>query len=746
MKTFARGFVGGEVTPEFWGRIDDQKYHMGLAVCRNFEVLPHGPVRNRAGLRFVARAKYAERRARLIPFRFSSTQTLVLEFGHQYLRMHTQGAQVLTGAVGPWATATAYAAGDLRANAGVSYYCTSAHSSGTFADDLAAGRWYAMPATGVLELPTPYTEDDLRDLRYVQSADVMTLTCRRWYARELRRLGAVQWVLRVIDTGSALPAPTGLTATATPAPTTPGDPSTQSYVVTAVGTDGRDESPPSSGASCSNNLYDTGARNSLNWEDVPGAARYRVYRLSGGLHSFVGEAVASEFVDQGGGDVVRPDQSRTPPMVGWFASSLAGPPAPGTEDASICPAAVSYFEQRRWFAGTEAEPQTLIGSRSGTESTMTYSLPVRDDDRVKLRVVAREADAIEHIVPLGVLVLLTGSAEWVVTSVNTDAITPTSVSVRPQSYIGANDVQPVVVDASAVYAAARGGHVMELGYREEVKGLRPSDLSLRAPHLFDGLQIVDLAYAKAPYPTVWAVSSGGDLLGLTYLPGQNITAWTRHDTLHGAFESVAVVAEGERDALYAVVRRQQVNGEDARFVERLEAHSPVLAQAFHVDCGLSYAGPPATIIRGLEHLEGRMVAVLADGAVMAQAQVLGGQISLAVPASVVHVGLPITADLQTLPLAFEVQGYGQGRPKSVNEVALRIVASSGLAVGPSVDRLTTVKMRTAEPYGAPPRLRTGEVAVKISPRWSDEGAVCVRQDVPLPVTILSMTLDFAVGG
>ena len=101
---------------------------------------------------------------------------------------------------------------------------------------------------------------------------------------------------------------------------------------------------------------------------------------------------------------------------------------------------------------------------------MSYALPVNDTDRIKFRVAAREANTIRHIVPLTQLILLTSSAEWRVTSVNSDAITPTSISVKPQSYVGASNVQPVIVNNSLVYAAARGGHVRELGYSWQANG------------------------------------------------------------------------------------------------------------------------------------------------------------------------------------------------------------------------------------------------------------------------------------
>ena len=51
-----------------------------------------------------------------------------------------------------WATATAYVVGDVRtvASSGECYRCLVAHTSGTFATDLAASKWVLMPVLDVL--------------------------------------------------------------------------------------------------------------------------------------------------------------------------------------------------------------------------------------------------------------------------------------------------------------------------------------------------------------------------------------------------------------------------------------------------------------------------------------------------------------------------------------------------------------------------------------------------------------------
>jgi len=805
IRTYARSFAGGEVTPEFWGRIDDVKYQTGLATCRNLYVLPHGPIANRPGFEFVRAAKFADKVTRVIPFSFSTTQTMVIELGDGYARFHTDAATLLAGTPNvyePMQTITAVDTTDDiltivghgfpdgkviqlsttdtlpgGLQAGVAYYVIDgtadtfklALSEGGAAVDISsagagthsAGRrytegdlvtssgsvyyatvnqplsappdvdeWYALPSEAY-EIPMPFEEVDLMDIHYVQSADVLTLVHPAHPPRELRRLGITKWVLKTIEFAPGIQPPEAPTVTATRA-SSPTQLRDYRYRLTAMGDDNIEESLGGAIGTTNqtNNLFQTGAFNTITWQDVEGATRYRLYREDNGLFGYVGETEDLTFKDEG----VTPDLSITPPNL-----------KPTFDADGKYPAAVSYYQQRRVFAGTLDQPQNVWMTRSGTESNLTYSLPSRDDDSIGFRVAAREANTIRHIVPLQDLVLLTSSGEWRLEG-SEGPISPSNIKVGPQSYVGANNVQPVIVNNSLLYAAARGGHVREMGFSNDAGGYITGDLSLRAPHLFDTFKVEDMAYSKAPVPFVWFVSSTGKLLGFTYIPEQQIGAWHQHDTKGGEFESIAAVAEGEEDSLYAVVKRQ-VNGQAVRYIERMRSRVFVdQADAFFVDSGLTYNGPAVSTLSGLGHLEGEEVAILIDGAVHPRRVVSGGSIDLDVPGSVIHVGLPITADVQTLPLAFEAQGMGQGRVKNVNKVWLRVFRSSGIFTGPGPERLTEAKQRTTENWGQPPALKTEEIEIMIESDWTDSGSVFVRQNDPLPLTIVSMSLEVSIGG
>lgn len=808
IRTFARSFNGGELTPEFFGQIADNKYQTGLALARNVLLLPHGPGANRPGFAYTNTVKTSAKRTRVIPFSYSTTQTMVIELGDSYCRFHTQGATLLAGSPAAYNGATTYAIGDLVSSGGVNYYSIQAGNIGHTPVSNPTW-WYPLPSV-YYEIPSTFLEADLFDVHYVQSSDVLTLVHPNYTPTELRRLGATDWTLQPIVFATTLATPTGVGAVAAPASGT----TVYSYKVTSVSANGLEESLVSAAATCTNNLLVTGDLNTISWSTT-GAVRYNVYALSNGLYGYIGQTSALSFVDNN----ITPDISKTPPI-----------PNNPFSGANNYPGAVSYFEQRRAFAGTNNNPQTINLTHSGTESNMSYSLPSRDDDAITFRIAAREANTIRHIVPLTNLILLTSSAEWRVTSINTDAITPTSFSVTPQSYVGASNVQPVIVNNNIIFAAARGGHMREMAYQWQNSGYVTGDLSLRAPHLFDGYSILDMAYSKSLYPIVWAPSSSGNLLGLTYVPEQQLGAWHHHDSYTKAgqslIESVAVVAEGAIDAVYCVINRV-INGAQVRYIERMGSRLVgLLRDSFFVDAGVTYNNPLSitgitqanpgvvtvashglsngnivrlssvkgmtqvndqfykvagvttntfqltdqtsganidttgftayvsggnmrkaitTITSGISHLEGETLNILTDGAVHPQRTVSGGAITLDYPAAVIQIGLPITADIQTLPLAFEVAGYGQGRRKNVNKVWLRVNESSGIFVGPSFDKLTQAKTRTTEPYGTPPNLITGEIDIPITPTWGQDGSVCVRQSDPLPLTLVSMSMEVAVG-
>ena len=759
-----RSFAGGEIAPEMYGRIDLDKMQTGLAKVENFEILPHGPARNRAGFQWVNEVKDSTKRVRLIPFAYSAEQTMVLEVGDGYCRFHTQGAtlleasQAITGVSTATSCVVSYAGAD-PANGDVMYLAdledftmlhgrfvvVSAVNAGanTFVPlDLAGdaistvGSTYTSGGTmsRVYVVATPWAEAHLFDLHYTQSADVLSVVNQTYEPREMRRLGATNWQVSAIafTPGIDPPASTSV-ATGGPGGGTPVD---TYYVSTAISADTLEESEASPVSAAANiDLAVTG-----NYVDVTPAAvadslRYNIYKLkTGGLYGYVGQSDGAAFRD----DNIEPDMSQTPP------ESLA--PFVG---AGNYPSAVTYVEQRRAFAATDNRTQNLWMTRSATESNLTQSVPLRDDDAIVLRIKASQQNRIRHLVPLVDLLAFTVGGEFRIFAKNSDALTPASATPKIQSNVGASNVQPAIAENAVLYAQASGGHMREFAYTGE--GLAGAaftnlDISVLAPHLFDGYTMVDMAFSRtSTCPILWVVRSDGVLLGMTYAPGQNVRAWHQHTT-DGLFESCCCVAEGGEDVLYVVVQRT-INARQVRSIERLHTRQFTDQEdAFFVDCGLSYSGAPTTTITGLWHLEGREVVALADGAAVDGLTVVNGTVVLPALASVVHVGLAINAELQTLPLSYQTdEAFGQGVVKDVNKVHLRVSRSGAMHVGPTGGRMVEAKRRTTESYGVAPALLTGWDHLNVAPKWDDDAGVTVQMRTPLPLTVLAMVLDVTAG-
>ncbi len=758
-----RSFAGGEITPEMYGRLDLDKFQTGVARAKNFRPLPHGPMQNRAGFQYVLQAR-KQNGCRLIPFAFSADQTMVLEFTELKVRFHTNGATVLESAQaldppymtqanpGVWTiTGHGFSDGDW-------VYCDSITSNFEFyqrffiVDNATADTFtltdlrgdaidttaVAAPAfvvtfARVYEVDTPYGAGVLMGLHYTQSADVLTITHPSFAPRELRRLGATNWTLTTISFGPAIATPAAPTATG--GGPGGGTPINHTYVTTAISGENYEESLASSSDTESRDLTVAGNYIDVTPAAVTGAVRYNVYKLgTGGLYGYIGQSDGTAFRD----DNIRPDLTLSPPE--------AATPFSGADDY---PSTVTYVEQRRCFAATNNRPQNVWMTRSATESNLSQSIPVRDNDAIIFRLAARQQNRIRHLAPLVDLVALTAGGEWRIYAANSDALTPASATPKIQSSVGANNVQPCDAEASILYAQAQGGHIREFAYTGSgINGATysSSDVSLLAPHLFDDYDIVDMAFNRtASCPTHYCVRSDGVLLGMTYVPSQNVRAW-HWTTTDGSFRSVACVSEGVEDATYAAVSRE-VDGVEYTYVERQHSRRfTALEDAFFVDSGVTYDGPPTTTIRGLWHLEGREVVALADGAVVRGLTVSNGQITLDDAASKVHIGLPISSNLRTLPLSWQVDGFGQGIVKNVNKAHLRLTNSSGIHIGPTDGTLVEVKQRTTEPYGSPPELVNGWKHVNLAPLWQDDGGVEITQDDPLPITVLAMVLDTVAGG
>ncbi|MHB0785576.1 phage tail protein [Bradyrhizobium sp. 5.13L] len=694
LRTYQPAFTAGELSPALSARTDLAKYASGLKTAINLFIHPHGGASNRPGTSFINEVKASANVTRLIPFQFNTEQSYVLEFGDHYFRVYRDGGLVLA--------------------VGVPY-----------------------------EVVAPYSSTEVNGLVVIQEADVMYVCHENHPLQKIARLADNNWTITPVSFAPKMTAPTitGVSYFGSPTPNTD-----YRYVVSAISAATGEESLPSAIGAVTGDLNYANSTVVITWAAVAGADRYIVYKQSGGTFGYIGGTDSLSFSDKN----FTADQNDTPQKV--------RNPFNGAGNYPRCGAMV---EQRLALGSTKNDPQAIWMSQSGVYENFGVSQPAKASDAVTFRIKARQVNEVRALLTLkGLMVLTSGSESIVSGGSNSDAITPSSIKIDNQGYRGCARVQPIVVGNTVLFAQRSGGVVRDFSFDYTQDGFTGRDLTILARHLFENKNIKAWAYAQSPFSIAWVVLDDGSLVSLTYLREHEVWAWTRHAS--GAdgeafFEDVVTVGEGNEDVPYFIVRRT-IGGVAKRYIERLHTRVfATIADAFFVDCGLSYSGAPTKIITGLDHLNGQAVVALADGNVIRNltvGPVTGGVgVVLSNAASKVHVGLPMVASLETLGLDLgQVQGLGtvQGRQKSINEVTLRVQDTRGIFVGPKdgerdSDYLVEYKQRATEAWNEAIALYTGDIRITPHWSWSTGGNMWIKQFDPLPMTILAFMPDVTVG-
>lgn len=200
----------GELSPQIDERVDIEKYSSGCRNLDNFIPRVYGSAERRPGTKYIADAKNAGLKVRMVPFQFSDSIAYMCEFGESYIRFFFDGARVVGSTSSTaWADAAAYIIGQFVTYSGTIYRCLVAHTSVTGAGDGSGGepdtnftQWVVAALTSdsepIAETPTPYQEADLMELQVRQIADVMWIVHRNYQPRKLTRTTTTSFDLSTI--------------------------------------------------------------------------------------------------------------------------------------------------------------------------------------------------------------------------------------------------------------------------------------------------------------------------------------------------------------------------------------------------------------------------------------------------------------------------------------------------------------------------------------------------------------------
>ena len=702
-------FNAGELSPLLKGRPTLDKYRNGCEVLENFIPQIQGPARKRPGTRFVAEVKDSADATRLIPFEYSTTQAYVLEFGDLYIRFYLDG-------------------GVVESSPGVPY-----------------------------EIVSPYTSAQLAALEYAQSADVIYITHPDHPPYKLARASALSWTITAVTfawppfndenvgtttlTASAVTGNITLTASAS------------LFVSADVGSYFKISEVSASkynqwttGVSYSSgdivyylgNIYQSGTTAAAGSRppihttgaESDGAVTWTF------LHDGAGYAQVTAYTSA---TLVNATVIKRLPATALTGSTRWSEGAWSARRGY--PHAVTFYEDRLWFAGSASKPQTLWASVSGDYENHKYG--TNDDDALNYTINTQDMNTIEWLAPTKVLAIGTANGEFTLSATQiSDPVTPTNVKITPQTTFGsATDVKPLRVGSVILFLQRAGRKLREYAYQFDTDSFVAPNMNVLADHITES-GVLELAYQQEPSQIVWAPRTDGVLTGMTYERTEDVVGWHRHTIGGGIVESAVTVPhwDGDQDVLWLIVRRT-IDGSTVRYVEYVEKYMTD-EYAFFVDCGLTYDGSPVTAISGLDHLEGEEVAVLVDGAVHPNRTVSAGAINLQLAGSVVNVGLPYTATIKTMPIDIATNaGTSFIDEKRAHKIVMQLYQTGpGLWYGPSAAEMDEYSVRSSrDAMDNPVPLFTGFTEALAWPSGSERGPqLMIQHRLPLPCTVVAL--------
>jgi hypothetical protein len=132
--------------------------------------------------------------------------------------------------------------------------------------------------------------------------------------------------------------------------------------------------------------------------------------------------------------------------------------------------------------------------------------------------------------------------------------------------------------------------------------------------------------------------------------------------------------------------------------------------------------------------------VLRNGATHPAAVVASAAITLDLATTKAHVGLKYNSTLQTMRIeAGATDGTAQGKIKRIDAINLRLYRSVNAEIGGTTATMDRIPFRSgADLMDKAIPMFTGDKDVELPVGYDPDGYIVVRQDLPLPLTVIAI--------
>lgn len=538
-------FNSGELSPKVYGRFDLAAYFNGLRRMENFIGQTQGGAIFRGGFHFVAVTKGGTK-AFLHKFQFSNVQSYMLEFTDTNIRIYKDRGII----------------------------------------------------AGPIDVTTPYLLAELFELKFAQNAQDLYIVHPNHKPRKLTRTSDTAWTLTVHTPAGVLPSfsPQKITEV------TQANPAVVTFLnqdITAV-TKANPAVVTYSGADNYANgdlirisgivgMIELNDRSFTVGNVNTGGNTFELVDIdSTAFTAYVSDGVAGVDAIFVNGDVILIEgvvgmtelNDTTPTIANVNLSAgtfeLSGVDSTGfgvyVSDGTATqqnnnPSAVGIYEQRLIYGGSIASPETLWFSVSADFDDFTIGTGATDGLKYTVAV-GEDANNIEWIKGTEDFLTIGGIGDILRATggEGQEAITPTSISIKPTNTFGVADINPIGKKQSLIYMQ-RNNRTLLSFEKDELGIYKPTDNNIASDHItISG--VTQIAYQEGRPDVTWAVKNNGDLIGMTINRRQQVSGWHRHSTTGDFISITTTPRDGDFDTLWVCVKRT-VNGSETHHIEYL---------------------------------------------------------------------------------------------------------------------------------------------------------------------------------
>lgn len=394
------------------------------------------------------------------------------------------------------------------------------------------------------------------------------------------------------------------------------------------------------------------------------------------------------------------------------------------------PQAITFHEDRLWFAGTPSQPDGLWGSKTGNYFNFDVG-DGSDDDALDLDASVGVTNQIRHLVSNRDLQVFASQSEFYLPSFTDKPVTPTDAKISAQTPFGTGFVRPQSVDGSTLFVQATGTAVREYVYTESEGAYTASMVSLLSSHLIKSpiqLAVVKGSLSRPGAYGFYLMNDG--TLGVYHSMRQEKKAGWMRWTTNGKFHSICSVDED----LFVCTSRDDGSGTTKLFLEQFNT-------SMKMDFCNDFTGSNG-VFSTSGHFANNAVVDVVDGTeYLGQFTVAGNNatVSSVKASSAAQIGYKFTPELKTLPIDASVAGGPlTGTPRKITKVTLDLQDTLSVSVNGTDMIIRTVQQDQSTALTAV----TGKQEFRVL-GYSKDPRVTITQSAPLALQINGLVTEVA---